>query len=163
VWLLAVWIALWGNLSVANIVSGVLVVAGVAVVFAGVGPRPASGVQLVGVLRFIGFFCSALVVSNIEVVGKVLGSQPVRPGIIAFTMRDVSDAVVTLVADAITLTPGTLTLDIRSDGEHAVLYVHVLDLDEEESVRADLDELQRLALAAFGGRAERGHREDAPA
>lgn len=159
VWLLAVWIALWGNVSVANIMSGALVVGAVAVVFADAGPRPASGLRVLDALRFVGLFGQSLVVSTLQVVVRVLRSEPVRPGIIALTMRDVSDAVVTLVADAITLTPGTLTLDVRSDGETAVLYVHVLDLDDEGAVRANLDKLQRFAIAAFGGRDALQHLE----
>lgn len=150
-WLMLVWIALWGNFSVANVLSGVVVVGLVTTLFADAGPRPVSSWRVVDAVRFLGFFTHALVVSTFQVARRVLDRTSVQPGIIAYTMHDVSDAVITLVADAITLTPGTMTLDIRSDGENAVLYIHVFDLLDEEGVRAGLDELRELAVRAFGG------------
>ena len=161
VWLLAVWIALWGQLSVANVLSGLAVVGLVALAFSDVGPRPASSLRVADVVRLAAWFVRALVTSTLQVAWAVLRSEPVKPAVIAFPMRDSGDAVVTLVADMITLTPGTLTLDVRSDGDDAVLYVHVLDLDDEDAIRADLDELQRLAIRAFGGPAAREHLQEA--
>lgn len=159
-WLLTIWIALWGNLSVANVVSGVIVVTLLLALFSDAAPRPVSSWRPLAAVRFVGFFVRSLVVSTIEVARAVLGGHDVRPAIISFTMRDVSDAVVTLVADSITLTPGTMTLDIRTDGEDAVLYIHVFDLKDEEAVRADLTELRQLALEAFGGRDALEHLEE---
>lgn len=161
VWLLAVWVALWGQVSVANLLSGVVVITLVALVFTDVGPRPVSALRVGGALRLAAWFVKALVLSTFQVAWTVLRRRPVRPAVIAFPMRDCGDAVVTLVADLITLTPGTLTLDVRSDGDDAVLYVHVLDLDDEDTIRAELDELQRLAIRAFGGRAALAHLEEA--
>lgn len=150
VWLLAVWIALWGDLSIANVVSGIAVVGVVIVAFAPIGPLPASPFRPVHALRLLGWWAKNLVMSTLRVVRKVFRREKVSPAILAFPMREVSDAVVTLVANIITTTPGTLTLDIRSDGTNAVLYVHMLDLDDEEAARADIRELQRLATLAFG-------------
>lgn len=149
-WLLVVWIALWGDLSVANILSGSIVVGIFAWVFTDVGPRPASPFRPRHAAKLLGWFARSLLQSTWEVARRVLGSDPVKPAIIAFPMRHVADSVVTLVADIITLTPGTLTLDIRSDGDDAILYVHVLDLDDELASRAELEELRRLAILAFG-------------
>lgn len=152
VWLLAVWIALWGDLSFANVMSGLLVVGGVVAAFTHVGPLPATSVRPLYVLRLLGWWAKNLVDSTLEVAYRVLRSQPVQPAILAFPMRNAPDAVVTVVANIITTTPGTLTLDVRSDGTNAVLYVHILHLDDEEAARANIEELQRLALLAFGDR-----------
>lgn len=151
-WLFFVWIALWGNLSVANFVSGLLVVGAVVALFAHVGPLPAAPVRPAYVLRLLGWWAKNLVVSTVTVVRKVFRREPVSPAILAFPMQGVTDAVVTLVANIITTTPGTLTLDVRSDGRNAVLYVHMLDLEDEQAARADIEELQRLALLAFADR-----------
>lgn len=156
-WLLAVWIALWGNLSVANLVSGLLVVGAVAGLFSHIGPLPAAPVRPVYVLRLAGWWARNLVISTIRVVGKVFRRDPVSPAILAFPMQNVTDAVVTLVANIITTTPGTLTLDVRSDGHNAVLYVHMLDLEDEQAARRDIEDLQRLALLAFGDREATEH------
>ena len=160
-WLLAVWCALWGSITVANVLSGLAVVGLVALAFSDVGPRPAAAVQVGDLLRLVWWFVKALLASTLEVAWAVVRSEPVKPAVIAFTMRDCSDAVVTLVGDMITLTPGTLTLDIRSDGKDSVLYVHCLDLDDEDVIRADLDELAELAIRAFGDRNARLHLQEA--
>ena len=52
-----------------------------------------------------------------------------------------------IVADAITLTPGTLTLDISPDS--STLYVHVLGIGDPEEVRADVADLERLVVGAI--------------
>lgn len=163
VWLMVVWIALWGDISVANIVSGTIVAGLITWIFADLGPRPVTTFRPLGALKLVWWFITALVKSTLEVARLVLRSEPVKPAIITYPMRDVSDAVVTLVANAITATPGTLTLDVRADGDDAVLFVHVLDLDDEEGARADLDELVRLVLLAFGDREALEHLEEATA
>jgi multicomponent Na+:H+ antiporter subunit E len=56
--------------------------------------------------------------------------------------------VVTLIADAITLTPGTLTLEVVADP--LTLYVHVLDGRDLEAVRREVRRLEVLAVRAFG-------------
>ena len=69
-------------------------------------------------------------------------------GIVAVPLRGCSDAVVTLIADAITLTPGTLTIEVRRDPP--VLFVHALDLRDVAQVQADIRKLEVLAVRAFG-------------
>jgi multicomponent Na+:H+ antiporter subunit E len=56
--------------------------------------------------------------------------------------------VVTLVANAVSLTPGTLTLELDRPGN--ILYVHVLHLRDLESVRRDVRSLEALVVRAFG-------------
>ena len=54
----------------------------------------------------------------------------------------------TLVANSITLTPGTLTVEVQD--EPPVLYVHCLGLDDPDQVRRDVLDLQRDALLKAG-------------
>jgi multicomponent Na+:H+ antiporter subunit E len=67
-------------------------------------------------------------------------------------MHTTSDALVTLVANSITLTPGTATIDVREheDGSPPTLYVHVLHFGDVESIRRDVLRLEQLAVRAFG-------------
>ena len=44
----------------------------------------------------------------------------------------------TLLANAVTLTPGTMSIDLSPDGR--ILYVHVLDMESPETVRRDIKE-----------------------
>lgn len=59
-----------------------------------------------------------------------------RPAIVAFPLSVKSDAEITLLANLITLTPGTLSIDVSKD--RSVLYVHVLTLSTRESLIADI-------------------------
>lgn len=59
-----------------------------------------------------------------------------RPAIIAFPLSVRSEAEITLLANLITLTPGTLSLDVSED--HSLLFVHALTLDTREALIADI-------------------------
>ena len=72
----------------------------------------------------------------------------VRTGIVAVPLLGCSDAVATLIADAISLTPGTLTLEVRR--EPLTLYVHALDTRDVEELRKEIRVLEVLAVRAFG-------------
>lgn len=149
-WLIAVWVALWGDLTVANVLGGALVAAVVLWLFPEAAPRPAAPVRLLAALRYLAFFARALIQSNLEVAAQVLRPRPrIAPGIVAVRLADLPDAVVTLIANSITLTPGTLTLQVERGEDGCVLHVHALDASDPESVRADVHALERLAVDAF--------------
>jgi multicomponent Na+:H+ antiporter subunit E len=150
--LVAMWIALWGRLSFANLVSGVLVAGAALLLSRGARPYPVRHFRIGPALRYAGTFIQQLVLANYQVALAVLRPERIVPGIIAMPIRYASDAVVTLVANSITLTPGTLTLETERRGDTAILYVHTLDLSDAEAVRDDIRVLERLALEAFGAR-----------
>jgi multicomponent Na+:H+ antiporter subunit E len=60
----------------------------------------------------------------------------VRSGVIAVPTELTSDLALTVLANMITLTPGTLTLDISLDRRY--LYVHTLNLDDPEDVKQEI-------------------------
>lgn len=145
--LLAIWLALWGEVSWANVVSGVLMVALLAWMLPGRARR--HRVHLPALVRLVAVFAGRLVTSSLSVVRTVLRPTPdrLRSGVVAVPLGPTTPLVATVVADAISLTPGTLTLDVR--GEPAVLYVHVLGLGDRDAVTADVRRLQALVTAAL--------------
>jgi multicomponent Na+:H+ antiporter subunit E len=149
-WLLAVWLALWSDLSVANVLTGLVV----AVVVVRLFPTGRSGEFVFRPLkaaRFGVFFLYKLVESSVVVARTVIApTNRMRSGIVAVPLTGCPDAVVTLIADAISLTPGTLTLEVQRDP--LTLYVHVLHLHDVEDVRRDVRKLEVLAVEAFGNR-----------
>lgn len=147
--LTAMWVDLWGDVTLANILGGALVSMLVLAVAGTVAPRPLQHFRPRPALRYLGTFAVQLVVASYQVVLAVLQPDRAVPGIIALPLRHASDFVVTLVANSITLTPGTLTLEIERRDDTAVLYVHVLDLSDIDSVRRDVYVLERLAVEAF--------------
>lgn len=97
-------------------------------------------------LRFMGFFLWQLLLSNLRVAYDVITPQLyMRPGIVAVPLGAKTDLEITLLANLITLTPGTLSLDVSED--RSVLYVHAMFADDPDSVRDDIkDGFERRLL-----------------
>lgn len=88
-------------------------------------------------VRFLGFFLKELVLSSLRVMVQVLlPRQNLRPAVVAVPLDLQSDAGITLLANLITLTPGTLTLDVSTDRK--MIYIHVIDLDDLEAFRTGI-------------------------
>jgi multicomponent Na+:H+ antiporter subunit E len=149
--LIVMWIALWGSLSIANILGGAAVAIAVLVFSGSAKPRPVRNFDPAAALRYLRTFSMQLVVANWQVIKAVLRPGAIKPGILAMPLHHASDAVVTLVGNSITLTPGTLTLETERRDDVAVLYVHALDLADADGVREDICELEVLAVDAFAG------------
>jgi multicomponent Na+:H+ antiporter subunit E len=147
-WLVAVWLLLWGTVTAANILSGVAVAALVITV---AGRRRATPVIVrpLAALRLAGHFAVHLVAATAYVAWEVVTPRNrIRTGIVAVPLHGCSDAVATLIADVISLTPGTLTVEV--DPDPLTLYVHVLHLRDVERVRRDVRRIEVLAVRAFG-------------
>jgi multicomponent Na+:H+ antiporter subunit E len=153
VWLTAVWVGLWGSISVANLLGG-LAVALALLTLLPLPEVPARGVvRPWGVARFLGYFAFDLVRASLQVIGLVLRPRKqLRQGVVAVEVVGASDQLLTLLGNAISLTPGTLTLEV--DRERRILYVHLLQLDADPGavhrVRRDILRLERLAIGAIG-------------
>jgi multicomponent Na+:H+ antiporter subunit E len=152
-WLTLVWMALWGSATVANLLGGLLVAAVLLVLL----PLPSmpleSDVRPVALLRLaVVFFWELIKASFIVVVQVLRPSSELRQAVVAVPVIGVSDRLLTLLANAVSLTPGTLALEV--DRPRSTLYVHVLnvggDVDAVEEVRASIVRLERLAILAMG-------------
>lgn len=72
----------------------------------------------------------------------------IKPGIFAYRLRIDRDFEITLLANMITLTPGTLSVDVSED--RSTLYVHALDCSDLEGNRRDIaNGFERMILEAF--------------
>ena len=139
VFLLAgIWVALTGQFSLVNLGLGVLLGLG-AMRFAVPARRGEKRLRLSWALvRFPVVVIWALVLSNLRVARTVLVTplEQLTPGIIAVPLTLTTDAEITALANLITLTPGTLTLDVSDD--RRVLFVHILDLSDPEAALASI-------------------------
>ncbi|WP_426571410.1 Na+/H+ antiporter subunit E [Aquihabitans sp. McL0605] len=156
VWLVVMWLLLWGDLNLANLLGGIAVSAFLVVVFP---PDDTNDdpivIRPVKAVSFLLWFAWALIVTNVAVAKEVLlpsSRSDINPAVVACSLRTGSGRLATLVANAITLTPGTLTIDARN--RPAVLYVHVLAFESIEATRAEVADLERRVVAAFGTAAE---------
>lgn len=146
--LIAVWLALWSDLSIANVAGGALVTFAVMRIS---DTRRTGGLffRPFGALKFALYFLYKLVEASLVVARTVVVPRDrIRAGIVAVPLSGCSDALVTLIADAITLTPGTLTLEVRR--QPLTLYLHVLHVHDVEAVRKEVRTLEVLAVEAFG-------------
>jgi multicomponent Na+:H+ antiporter subunit E len=84
-------------------------------------------------LSLLALFVRELIVSALKVAWLVL--QPrlaVRPAIIAYPLTVTTDLQITLLANMITLTPGTLSVDVSAD--RRTLYIHAIDMDSKDDL-----------------------------
>ncbi len=152
VWLVLVWMLLWGTWSWANLISGTVLALAATVLL----PLPpvVGGTRLhpLGLLVFLGHFIVDLVVS----AGQVAW-QTVRPGgiqqsaILRVQMRTDSDLLLTIVSESLTLVPGSLVIDM--DRQQRVLTMHILhvrDLADVERRRAAVLAEEERVVRAFG-------------
>jgi multicomponent Na+:H+ antiporter subunit E len=102
--------------------------------------------RLVG---FFFFFLWELLVANLRVAYEVLTPRyQMRAAIIAIPLDAKSDLEITVLANLITLTPGTLSLDVSPDRK--TLYIHAMHVRDVEKFRNDIKvRLERRVMEVF--------------
>jgi multicomponent Na+:H+ antiporter subunit E len=88
-------------------------------------------------IKFIVIFIWEVILANINIMLTVLKpTLDLKPAIIALPMDIDSDVEITLLANMITLTPGTLSLDVSDD--RRILYVHCAHAEDPESTKREI-------------------------
>lgn len=147
--LLALWLLAWGEVSLANILSGLVVAVALLVAFPARQQSPHSSIRVLGMLKLAGYVLVQLVPTNVLVTREVLARRSrIRSGVLAYRLQHPSDAVLSLVANVVALTPGTMT--VEATREPPTIYVHFLLLDDVEQAREGIARLERLAVGALG-------------
>lgn len=131
------WLALTGSLSILNILLGLAVSALSLTVLRGQLPVMDFRIRPWPALVLFGMFLVALFSSAWRVARLVLSPRlDIQPDVVAVPVSLTRDAELTLLSNLITLTPGTLTVDIAED--HRALYVHALEGGDPDAVRRDI-------------------------
>lgn len=145
-----IWVALWRDLSFANVLAGAVIAGALLLIFPPRAMVANQGYVSIGALfRFTAFLAKEILQANVVVAWEVVTpTNKINEGIVAIPIRGVSEGLVTLVANCISLSPGTLTLETRSDP--STIYVHVLHLHDIDAVRRNVQHLEMLAIEAFG-------------
>ena len=146
------WMALTGEVTLASAVEALLVAAlCAALVGSNKGRRGfwrlwLRAPQAVGLALF---FLYELVLSNLRVARAVLrGPDALQPAFVRVPIELTDPAAVTLLANLVTLTPGSLTVEVAED--HSWLLVHVIDGADPDAVLRDIqDGFQRRVQALF--------------
>ena len=149
--LLLIWLALWGEVSIANLASGVVVVALLNWLFVE-DLASTYRVRILPAVRLLGFVGWSLVASSARVVVAVLLPTPQRTvtSVQQVQLESGSTFIGSIVANAITLTPGTMSLEL--DPDSLTLSVHVLGEVEPEAFRRGILELEQRVVRAVSKR-----------
>ena len=146
VWVLMAWPFVDGHLDLQVIVAGLIASFLVAVLFHDILPKEhhifASPVRLFWLLVYLPVFFFYVIRANLDVVYRALHpAMPIKPGIVKIKTNLKTDSAITALANSITLTPGTLTVDLTDDG---YLYVHWINVKSEDVEQATQHISQRF-------------------
>lgn len=102
-------------------------------------------------VQYLPKFLWECVKANIDVARRILHPQlPINPGIVKVKTILKTDIAITFLANSITLTPGTLTVDV--DKDNSVLYIHWIDVqakDVEAATRIIVERFEKILKKIF--------------
>ena len=103
------------------------------------------------IFHYVPVFLWEVLKANIDVAYRVAHpSLPIKPGIVKVQTSLRSDIACTLLANSITLTPGTMSVDI--DKDRSVLYVHWIDVrshDIESATQLIVERFEKILRKIF--------------
>ncbi len=152
--LLALWLLLTWSLQPADVIAGavvsIIVVALMGNMFINKAIRIFNPVRVFWMLVYIPYLLWYIFWANIDVAYRVINpSMPIRPGIVKFKTGLKTDIGKTFLANSITLTPGTLTVDIIDD----TFFVHWIsvkfDGDPEKQGEEIAGKFERIIRRIF--------------
>ncbi|MBZ0161586.1 MAG: Na+/H+ antiporter subunit E [Notoacmeibacter sp.] len=143
------WGAVTGSFSLLNLLFGFLLGAGVLYLIREQVGSLGYFQRARRVVSLALLFVYELVLSAWRVAVLVLTpNMNLKPGIFAYPLKVDRDFEITLLANLITLTPGTLSVDVSED--RSILYVHAIDCSDPEGTRQDIAEgFERKIMEAF--------------
>lgn len=145
-----VWLAITGSFTIANTLFGLLVAAlSLGIVRHQLANSQTHWGRVPAILSLAALFIKELALSAWTVAKLVVRPKLVlTPGIFAYPLAVTTDFEITLLANLITLTPGTLSVDVSQDRK--TLFVHALDCSDVEATRTSIAEgFERKIMRAF--------------
>ncbi len=155
----SVWILLSWPVEIKDIISGILVSAFVTLMTTDVmrsnDSNERSKIGIMGWLvrsawfiYYVFVFLWECLKANIDVAYRVIHPDlPIRPGTIRVKLSMKSDVGLTFLANSITLTPGTTSIDI--DKDRGFLYVHKLYVKDDERSLVIVDRFEKILSRIF--------------
>jgi multicomponent Na+:H+ antiporter subunit E len=163
VWMTLVWWVLWGTWSAMSLVGGVIVATLALLAF----PLPPLDLEVrihpLGAVRLLARFARDVVVASLQVAWTVLRPpRELRNAIVRVPLRSDSELVLVLVAELVSLVPGSVVVEVRRST--CTLYLHVLDVrspDDVEKIRERVWTQEQRVLDALVDRPARPWAEEA--
>ncbi|MDB5535676.1 MAG: Na+/H+ antiporter subunit [Devosia sp.] len=145
------WAALTGSFSGPNLLLGAVIALAALLLLRGRIGQPSGLRRVLPAVLLAVVFLYELLLSAIKVALVVMAPNlraQLRPAIVAVPLTVKSDLEITLLANLITLTPGTLSIDVSDD--KSVLYVHVLMLEDRARLISGIAEgFEKRIMAVF--------------
>jgi multicomponent Na+:H+ antiporter subunit E len=138
IWLLLTWPFADGKIDIQVVIAGLIASIIVAVLFYEVLPKEhrvfISPVRIFWLLVYVPVFFYYVIKANLDVVYRALHPKmPIKPGIVKIKTILKTESGITALANSITLTPGTLTVDLTDDG---FLYIHWINVKSDDVEQA---------------------------
>ncbi len=131
------WMFLTGNLEFENFVEGFIIGLLILWVSKYAASSGAYLRKIPKIIEFIFYFIFELIVANIKVTVDILTPRHrMKPSIIAVPLTVDTNFEIALLANIITLTPGTLSLDVSTDNK--IIYIHSMYVDNPEEFREEI-------------------------
>lgn len=135
--LAVLWMSLQGEFSSGHFGLGFVLGYVVLLVCRPVLPESSYSRKVWQVASLLAHLVRDILLANLQIAWRVISPRlDIRPAVIAVPLRARKDHEITMLANLITLTPGTLSIDLSPD--HSTLYVHVLDLRDPELFKRDI-------------------------
>jgi len=103
------------------------------------------------IAHYLPVFLWELIKANADVAYRVLHPDlPIKPGIVKVKTILKSDTALTFLANSITLTPGTMSVDI--DRDKGVLYIHWINVktkDVEKATEIIVGRFEKILMRIF--------------
>jgi monovalent cation/proton antiporter MnhG/PhaG subunit len=142
-----VWMLLWRDVSLGTLLGGAAVACSIELLRR--APVARNPIRWSGLAAFAVRYVWLVFSSNSRVAWEVVtpSNELIQEAVVAVRLTTNQPSVALLIANAISYTPGSLTIELT--GDPFVLYVHVLHFESVEQVERDVRELERLAKQVF--------------
>lgn len=130
--LFAIWVLLVGNFQINEMIIGfaisLIIALGTFNIFTENGLSHLNPIKIIALAVYIPYYLVLVIIANFDMAYRVLSpSLPIKPGIVEVNTVLKKDSAKLALANSITLTPGTITMDVVKDK----LYVHWIYVKDE--------------------------------
>ncbi len=151
--LMILWLAFTSSLAIQELLVGVFTTALISIfttkLFSCCDISILSPVKIFYIIYYLFVFLFALIKSNFDVARRVISpSLPINPGIVKFETKLTTEYAKMVLANSITLTPGTLSIDIIDN----TFYIHWIDVqttNPEEAFTEIAESFEKILLKIF--------------
>ena len=147
--LAVVYMLLTSDFSGRGVLVGVVVGYILVSIFAATRGQRNYGQKVIKLIRFLFYFMTILTKANLQIAWEIITpGMHQTPRIVRYPIHDLNDVEITTLANCITLTPGTLVVDVSDDGHW--LYIHCMYAQDRDQAIAKLRQLdERLRREVF--------------